>query len=78
MYGFHFLQEEEGDETEQFLKGSKKKKTEIYPEEIALQVEWHMAQFEVAAEEDAQLNIENQPAINKLKILPQLVEMLAK
>ncbi|XP_039145803.1 protein IWS1 homolog 1-like [Dioscorea cayenensis subsp. rotundata] len=37
-----------------------------------------MAQFEVAAEEDAQLNIENQPAINKLKILPQLVEMLAK
>ena len=37
-----------------------------------------MAQFEVAAEEDARLNIENQPAINKLKILPQLVEMLAK
>lgn len=41
-------------------------------------VEDLMAELEVTAEEDAELNRQNKPAINKLKKLPLLIEVLSK
>ena len=37
-----------------------------------------MAELEVVAEEDAILNAQQKPAINKLKKLPLLIEALSK
>ncbi|KAJ0987786.1 hypothetical protein J5N97_006142 [Dioscorea zingiberensis] len=71
-------QEEENEIDQLFKRSRKKKKIEISSDEISLAVEYYMAQFEVAAEADAQLNVENQPAVNKLMTLPQLVEILKK
>ncbi|PHT58305.1 hypothetical protein CQW23_00668 [Capsicum baccatum] len=72
----------EGEEDEEikllFRGGKKRKKNEKSAAEIALQVERVMAELEVAAEEDALLNSRSKPAINKLKKLPQLVEVLSK
>lgn len=58
--------------------GKKKKKNEKNPAEIALLVENIMAELEVTAEEDAELNRQGKPAINKLKKLPLLQEVLSK
>lgn len=70
---------EEEDEINQLLKGGKKKKkNEKSPAELALIVEHLMAELEVTAEEDAELNRQNKPAINKLKKLPLLIEVLSK
>ncbi|CAH1450030.1 unnamed protein product [Lactuca virosa] len=52
----------------------KKKKTEKSAAEIALLVENVMAELEVVAEEDAELNRQSKPAINKLRKLPLLTE----
>ena len=41
-------------------------------------VENVMAELEVVAEEDAELNRQSKPAINKLKKLPLLMEVLSK
>jgi len=41
-------------------------------------VEQTMAELEVVAEEDAILNSQQKPAINKLKKLPLLIEALSK
>ncbi|KAJ0051784.1 hypothetical protein Pint_03525 [Pistacia integerrima] len=75
-------QAEEGDEDEEinelFKMGKKKKKSEKSPAEIALLVENVMAELEVTAEEDAELNRQNKPAINKLKKLSLLIEVLSK
>lgn len=75
-------QAEEGEEDEEIKKlfkgGKKKKKNEKSPAELALVVEGFMAELEVAAEEDAELNLNNKPAINKLKKLPLLIEVLSK
>ncbi|PHT95855.1 hypothetical protein T459_03737 [Capsicum annuum] len=71
----------EGEEDEEikllFRGGKKRKKNEKSAAEIAVQVEKVMAELEVAAEEDALLNSRSKPAINKLKKLPQLVEVLS-
>ena len=76
------LQAEEGeddDEINQLFKGGKKKKkSEKSPAELALVVEHLMAELEVTAEADADLNRQNKPAINKLKKLPLLIEVLSK
>ncbi|XVF82393.1 hypothetical protein PTKIN_Ptkin16aG0043500 [Pterospermum kingtungense] len=56
----------------------RKKVMEKSPEEIGSLVEKVMAVLEVAAEEDAQLNIQDQPAIKKIQILPLLTEFLSK
>ncbi|CAL9059775.1 protein IWS1 homolog 1-like [Musa acuminata AAA Group] len=70
---------EEDDEIKQLFKGGKKKKkNEKSPAEIALIVEHLMAELEVTAEEDAELNRQNKPAINKLRKLPLLIEVLSK
>ncbi|KAG9454673.1 hypothetical protein H6P81_007577 [Aristolochia fimbriata] len=70
---------EEDDEIDQLFKiGKKKKKTEKTAAEIALIVEHLMAELEVTAEEDAELNRQSKPAINKLKKLPLLTEVLSK
>ncbi|KAG1339234.1 protein IWS1 [Cocos nucifera] len=70
---------EEDDEINQLFKGGKKKKkNEKSPAELALIVEHLMAELEVTAEEDAELNRQNKPAINKLKKLPLLIEVLSK
>ncbi|KAM7278453.1 hypothetical protein ACFE04_005587 [Oxalis oulophora] len=70
---------EEDDELAQLFKGGKKKKKqEKSPAEIALLVENVMAELEVTAEEDAELNRQHKPAINKLRKLPLLNEVLAK
>ncbi|XP_068635681.1 protein IWS1 homolog 1-like [Aristolochia californica] len=70
---------EEDDEIDQLFKiGKKKKKTEKTAAEIALIVEHLMAELEVTAEEDAELNRQSKPAINKLKKLPLLIEVLSK
>uniref|UniRef100_A0A5B6YQU3 TFIIS N-terminal domain-containing protein n=2 Tax=Davidia involucrata TaxID=16924 RepID=A0A5B6YQU3_DAVIN len=70
---------EEDDEIKQLFKmGKKRKKTEKSAAEIALLVENVMAELEVVAEEDAELNRQSKPAINKLKKLPLLTEVLSK
>ncbi|WJX56289.1 Transcription factor iws1 [Trifolium repens] len=75
-------QAEEGEEEDEmkdlFKMGKKKKKNERSPAEIALLVENVMAELEVTAEEDAELNRNNKPAINKLRKLPLLTEVLSK
>lgn len=58
--------------------GRKKKKSEKSPAEIALLVENVMAELEVTAEEDADLNRQGKPAVNKLKKLPLLTDVLSK
>ncbi|XP_072052079.1 protein IWS1 homolog 1 [Arachis hypogaea] len=75
-------QAEEGEEDDEikdlFKIGKKKKKNERSPAEIALLVENVMAELEVTAEEDAELNRQGKPAINKLKKLDLLTEVLSK
>ncbi|XVE65352.1 hypothetical protein DITRI_Ditri07aG0174100 [Diplodiscus trichospermus] len=75
-------QAEEDDEDpeikELFKMGKKRKKNEKSPAEIALLVESVMAELEVTAEEDAELNRQGKPAVNKLKKLPLLTEVLSK
>ncbi|KAG9150478.1 hypothetical protein Leryth_010856 [Lithospermum erythrorhizon] len=61
-----------------FKSGKKKKKNEKSAAEISLLVENVMAQLEVVAEDDAELNRQNKPAINKLKKLPLLTDVLSK
>lgn len=71
--------EEEDDLKSMFKSGkSKNKKNERSPEEIAMLVEQFMARLEVAAEEDAELNRQSKPAINKLELLPSLINVLSK
>ncbi|KAM5573578.1 protein IWS1 [Rosa sericea] len=77
----HHPQAEEGDENEideLFKVGKKKKKNEKSPAEIAMVVENIMAELEVTAEEDADLNRQGKPAINKLKKVSLLTEVLSK
>ncbi|XP_057466818.1 protein IWS1 homolog 1-like [Actinidia eriantha] len=70
---------EDDDEINQLFKmGKKKKKGEKSAADIALLVENVMAELEVVAEEDADLNRQSKPAINKLKKLPLLTEVLSK
>ncbi|GFZ08708.1 transcription elongation factor (TFIIS) family protein [Actinidia rufa] len=70
---------EDDDEINQLFKmGKKKKKGEQSAADIALLVENVMAELEVVAEEDADLNRQSKPAINKLKKLPLLTEVLSK
>ncbi|MQL85935.1 hypothetical protein Taro_018470, partial [Colocasia esculenta] len=75
-------QAEEGEDDEEinqlFKGGKKKKKNEKSPAELALVVEHLMAELEVTAEEDAELNRQSKPAINKLKKLPLLIDVLSK
>ncbi|KAH6763379.1 Transcription elongation factor family protein [Perilla frutescens var. hirtella] len=70
---------EEDDEIKELFKiGKKKKKNEKSPAEMALLVENVMAELEVVAEEDAELNRQGKPAINKLKKLSLLTDVLSK
>lgn len=70
---------EEDDEIERLFKGNKKKKKNDRPRaDIGLIVEQFIAEFEVAAEEDANLNRQSKPAINKLMKLPLLIDVLSK
>ncbi|XP_065878228.1 protein IWS1 homolog 1 [Euphorbia lathyris] len=75
-------QAEEGEEDDEikelFKMGKRRKKNEKSPAEMALLVENVMAELEVTAEEDAELNRSGKPAINKLKKLPLLTEVLSK
>ncbi|KAM0000059.1 putative transcription regulator IWS1 family [Helianthus debilis subsp. tardiflorus] len=77
-----YLKAEEGEEDDEikelFKTGRKKKKTEKTAMEIAIAVEKIMAELEVVAEEDANLNRASRPAINKLIKLPFLIEALSK
>jgi len=77
------LQAEEGeedDEINKLFKGGKKKKkkNEKTASELALMVEQCIAELEVTAEADAELNRQSKPAINKLKKLPMLIDVLSK
>lgn len=78
----HYPQAEEGEDDDEvnnlFKMGKKKKKAERNPAEIALLVENVMAELEVTAEEDADLNRQGKPAINKLKKLSLLTNVLGK
>ncbi|KAL6178650.1 hypothetical protein ACLB2K_050168 [Fragaria x ananassa] len=77
----HHPQAEEGEENEidqLFKVGKRKKKNERSPAEIAMVVENIMADLEVTAEEDADLNRQGKPAINKLKKVSLLTEVLSK
>ncbi|XP_011082311.1 protein IWS1 homolog 1 [Sesamum indicum] len=75
-------QAEEGEEDEEikelFKVGKKKKKNEKSAAEIALLVENVMAELEVVAEEDAELNRQENPAISKLRKLSLLTDVLSK
>ncbi|KAH8936018.1 hypothetical protein BDL97_17G061700 [Sphagnum fallax] len=71
--------DQDDDELTKFFKGGKKrKKFEHTPEEIAMFVEQFMAKLDVAAETDADLNCASKPAIEKLKMLPELMHVLEK
>jgi transcription factor SPN1 len=71
--------DQDDDELTRFFKGGKKrKKFEHTPEEIAMFVEQFMAKLDVAAETDADLNCASKPAIEKLKMLPELMHVLEK
>lgn len=74
------MQAEEGDEeiNEVFRIGNKKKKVESSSSKIAFDVEKVMAELELAAKEDAHLNWLGKPAINKLKKLSHLTNVLSK
>ncbi|CAL5355694.1 unnamed protein product [Camellia sinensis] len=61
-----------------FKSGKKMKESEKSAAEIALLVENVMAELKVVAEVDAELNRQSKPAINKLKKLPLLMEVLSK
>ncbi|XVF82378.1 hypothetical protein PTKIN_Ptkin16aG0042000 [Pterospermum kingtungense] len=56
----------------------RKKVMEKSPEENGILVEKVIAVLEVAAEEDAELNIQEKPAIKKIQTLPLLTEFLSK
>ncbi|XP_021287410.1 protein IWS1 homolog 1-like [Herrania umbratica] len=56
----------------------RRRKVEKSSEEISLFVEKVLAELTIVAEDDAQLNREGPPAINKLKKLPFLTEVLSK
>ncbi|KAB2063240.1 hypothetical protein ES319_A10G203100v1 [Gossypium barbadense] len=56
----------------------RKKMEETSSPGIGLLVEKVMAQMEVAAEEDIELNIQNKPAIRKIQMLPLLTDFLSK
>ncbi|KAL2634657.1 hypothetical protein R1flu_006136 [Riccia fluitans] len=73
-------EEEEQDELNKFFKSGKKRKNknERSSEEIAMFVEQFMAKLDVAAEADADLNRASKPAIEKLKMLPELLTVLEK
>ena len=58
--------------------GKKRKKNEKSPVEIALLVDNVMARLEVTAETDVEFNRQGKPAVNKLKKLPLLTEVLSK
>ena len=58
-----------------FYAVKRRKKSEKSCKEIALFVEKVMAELEIVVEDDAQLNREGQPAVNKLRKLPLLVEV---
>lgn len=58
--------------------GKKRKKNEKSPAEIALLVENVMAELEVTLEEDRELNRQGKPAVNKLKKLRLLTDVLSK
>ncbi|KAH0463389.1 hypothetical protein IEQ34_007971 [Dendrobium chrysotoxum] len=71
--------EEDNEMKNKLFKGGKnKKKNEKSPAELAMIIEDFMAELEVTAEEDAELNRQNKPAINKLKKLPFLIDVLSK
>ncbi|XP_010461030.1 PREDICTED: protein IWS1 homolog 2-like [Camelina sativa] len=78
----HYPQADEGEDDDEvnnlFKMGKKKKKTERNPAEVALLVENVMAELELTAEEDAELNRQGKPAINKLKKLSLLTDVLGK
>ncbi|KAI3900880.1 hypothetical protein MKW92_024926 [Papaver armeniacum] len=72
--------EEVDDEVEKLFKGfgRRKKQPEKSAEELGMFVEHRMAEFELAAESDAELNLDNKPAITKLNKLPLLMDVLSK
>ncbi|KAI3875147.1 hypothetical protein MKX03_021641 [Papaver bracteatum] len=72
--------EEVDGEVEKLFKGfgRRKKKPEKSTEELGMFVEHRMPEFELAAESDAELNLDNKPAINKLDKLPLLMDVLSK
>ncbi|XP_051222306.1 protein IWS1 homolog 1 [Lolium perenne] len=77
----HYAQAEEAeedDEIERLFSSKKKKKSDRPRADIGLIVEQFIAEFEVASEEDANLNRQSKPAINKLMKLPLLIEVLSK
>ncbi|CAM0908207.1 unnamed protein product [Alopecurus aequalis] len=78
----HYAQAEEAEEDDEierlFKSGKKKKKNDRPRADIGLIVEQFIAEFEVASEEDANLNRQSKPAINKLMKLPLLIEVLSK
>ncbi|KAL8490241.1 hypothetical protein ACS0TY_025956 [Phlomoides rotata] len=63
---------------ELFKIGKKKKKNKKSPAEIALQVETVLAELELAAEADAELNRQQKPALTKLRKLDLLTDALSK
>ncbi|KAK4490822.1 hypothetical protein RD792_001537 [Penstemon davidsonii] len=75
-------QAEKGQDNDQikdiFKIGKKKKKTEKTSTEIVLLVERVLAELEVVVEEDAELNRQGKPAINKLKKLYIITDVLSK
>ncbi|XP_047320176.1 protein IWS1 homolog 1-like [Impatiens glandulifera] len=78
-YGSDNEEGESDDEIAQLFKvGKKKKKHEKSAAEISMLVENVMAGLEVVAEEDVELNRQSKPAINKLRKLPLLQEVLSK
>lgn len=71
-------EEAEVDEIEELFKIGKKKKKEICPSKISLLAESVIAELNVAAEEDAELNRQEKPAITKLNKLSLLTDIIPR
>ncbi|CAI7759310.1 unnamed protein product [Closterium sp. NIES-54] len=74
----HAPQAEEEDEVGRLFKGGKKRRNEMSDGEKALFVEEFHAKMLKAAEDDATANRQHRPAINKLRMLPEMLNTLRK
>ncbi|CAI5460101.1 unnamed protein product [Closterium sp. Yama58-4] len=71
-------QAEEEDEVGRLFKGGKRRRNEMSDGEKALFVEEFHAKMLKAAEDDAHANRQHRPAINKLRMLPEMLNTLRK
>ena len=68
---------EDDDEIDRMLNKKKRRARDHSMQDIQVTVENFLARMEAAAEDDMQANQENKPAIHKLRMLPDVQDMLS-